>query len=245
MRLSAIALLTDFGLSDPYVGVMKGVLARLHPPALLLDITHSVPPQNVRMAALFLDSAWPWFPPGTVFLCVVDPGVGTPRRGVVAAAAGHLFVGPDNGLFSLLPAPQFREITAAWGAPVPARTFHGRDLFAPVAARLAGGAPFADVGPLVTDPVRVEIPAAVGGRGEVLFVDHYGNAVTNLAGCEGGLVRVAGLRVPVCATYGDAGEGASLAVTGSTGRLEIAVRNGSAARDLGIGPGTPVSWEAE
>lgn len=241
--MAPIALLTDFGLVDPYVGAMKGVLASLAPGAPVLDVTHGVPPQDVRVGALFLDAAWPWFPEGTVFVCVVDPGVGTRRRPIVARAAGRLFVGPDNGLLGLLPDPEVREITAPWGHPSPSRTFHGRDLFAPVAARLAGGAAFEDVGPLVTDPVRVLLPVPVDGAGEVLYVDHYGNAVTNLAGVDGGVVRVREVRAPVVHTYAAAGPGEAVALTGSTGRLEIAVRDGHAARELGLAPGTPVSWE--
>jgi hypothetical protein len=243
--VSPVALLTDFGLSDPYVGVMKGVLATHAPGVPVIDVTHGVPPQDVRVGALFLDAAWPWFPTGTVFVCVVDPGVGTSRRPIVAAAADRLFVGPDNGLFSLLPARRTRAITAPWGLPQRSRTFHGRDLFAPVAARLATGAAFDDVGPLVDDALNLSIPAPRGDEGEVLYVDHYGNAVTNLPGIDAGvLVLGTGERVPIVRAYGDRAAGEALALTGSTGRLEVAVRDGSAAGRFGLHQGSPVRWEA-
>lgn len=243
--MAPIALLTDFGLADPYVGVLKGVLAAVAPGVPVIDVTHGVPPQDLRVGALFLDAAWPHFPVGTVFVCVVDPGVGTPRRPIVARAAGRLFVGPDNGLLGLLPAPEVRVITAPWGAPSPSRTFHGRDLFAPVAARLAMGAPFDAVGPLVDDAVPMVLPAPVEGVGEVLYVDHFGNAITNLPGADTGVVGIGGVRARVVSTYGAAEPGEVVAVTGSTGRLEVVVRNGDARRALSLAPGMPVSWEPE
>jgi S-adenosylmethionine hydrolase len=237
-----IALLTDFGLSDPYVGIMKGVIVSCAPGVPILDITHSVGPQDVRQGALLLDAAWRWFPEGTVFVCVVDPGVGTARRAVVVASADRLFVGPDNGLFGLLPAPVTREITAPWGLAARSRTFHGRDLFAPVAARLATGAPFREVGPLVSDPVPTALPEPDADGGEVIWIDHYGNCITNLPPRDSGAVEVGEQVLPVHQAYGDVSEGAALALTGSTDRLEVAVRGGSAARELGIGLGTRVRW---
>lgn len=240
--MPAVALLTDFGLSDPYVGILKGVVAGIAPDAPILDVTHGVPPQDVRVGALFLEAAWPYFPEGTVFVCVVDPGVGTPRRPLVASCAGRLFVGPDNGLLSLLPGAIYRELCAPWGLPSRSRTFHGRDLFAPAAARLAAGADVADAGPVVADVVRLALPAPADGLGEVLWVDTYGNAVTNLPGRDAGEVEVAGCRLPVVHAYGEVPPGTAVALTGSTGRLEVAVREGSAAARLGIGPGAPVRW---
>ncbi|MDP2312497.1 MAG: SAM-dependent chlorinase/fluorinase [Pseudomonadota bacterium] len=241
--MAPLALLTDFGLGDPYAGILRGVLATLAPGVPVLDVTHGVPPQDVRVGALFLDAAWPHFPVGTVFVCVVDPGVGTARRPIAVRAAGRLFVGPDNGLLGLLPDPEARAITAPWGVPSPSRTFHGRDLFAPVAARLATGAAFSDVGPIVTDAVRMTLPAADDGAGEVLYVDHFGNAVTNLPGVDHGVVRIGDRPAPVVPTYGAAPRGVPVALTGSTGRVEIALRDGNAAHTLGIGPGTRVTWE--
>lgn len=236
-----LALLTDFGLADPYVGVMKGVLAGLAPGVPVIDVTHGVPPQDVRLGALYLDAAWPWFPEGSVFVCVVDPSVGGPRRALVAEAAGRTFVGPDNGLLSLLPAATY--VALRLPAVLPSRTFHGRDLFAPVAARLAMGGSAPDMGEPVVDVVRLVLPTPEGDVGEVLYVDVFGNAVTNLPGCDAGWIEVAGRRAPVGLTYGAVEVGETLAVTGSTGRLEIAIREGSAARELGIGPGTRVRVE--
>lgn len=241
--MTPIALLTDFGLVDPYVGVMKGVIATLAPGVPVIDVTHGVPPQDVRVGALLLDAAWRYFPDGTVFVGVVDPGVGTARRPVVVRAVGRLFVGPDNGLFGLLPDAEVREITAPWGLPSRSRTFHGRDLFAPVAARLARGARFEDVGPVVPDPTPLDLPAPTEGVGEVLYVDRFGNAVTNLPGVDHGVLVVRNTRAPVVRTYGEGAAGAPIALTGSTGRLEVAIRDGDAARELGLAPGTVVAWE--
>lgn len=237
-----VALLTDFGYRDVYVGVMKAVMLSVAPRLRFIDLSHDLPPYDVQAGMLALDAAWPYVPAGTVFLCVVDPGVGTPRRPIVVQSAGRLFVGPDNGLFSLLPDAEAREITAPWGLPHRSRTFHGRDLFAPVAAHLAAGAPFLAVGPRV-DPVRRPLPLPDGDRGEIIYIDHYGNCVTNLPGRTGGEVVSGAHTAPVCEAYGDAGCGALLALTGSTGRLELAVRNGSAA-ELGLRVGSPVEWRA-
>lgn len=237
-----IALLTDFGLSDPYVGILKGVLATLAPGVPVIDVTHAVAPQDVRHGALLLDAAWRWFPEGTVFLCVVDPGVGTNRRPVVVSSAQRLFVGPDNGLFGLLPGAVTREIRAPWGFPERSRTFHGRDLFAPVAARLAMGATFEDVGPVVEDVVPSDVPQPDGTDGEVVYVDHYGNCITNLPGRADGRLVLEDREVAIHLAYGDVEQGAALGLTGSTGHLELAVRGGSAAAELGVGRGARVGW---
>ncbi len=237
-----IALLTDFGLADPWVGVMKGVIAGIAPSVPVVDLTHGVPAQDVRAGALHLDAGWRYFPVGTVFCCVVDPGVGTARRAVVARCEGRFFVGPDNGLFGLLPGPEVRHLTADWGLPNPSRTFHGRDIFAPVAARLASGAAFDDVGPLVTDPVALRLPVAVDGVGEVILVDRFGNLVTNLPGRDTGRVEVGPRVAPVVTTYAGVHRGELAALTGSTGRLEVSIREGSAAVSLGVGVGARVTW---
>lgn len=242
--MRCIALLTDFGLTDPYVGVMKGVLAARAPGVPVIDVSHGVPPQSVLVGALFLDAAWRWFPEGTVFVVVVDPGVGTARRPVVVRCEERLFVGPDNGVFGLLPRGETRLITADWGFPSRSSTFHGRDLFAPVAARLATGAAFEAVGPPVTDPCALDQPASDGDNGVVLYLDSFGNAITNLPGRAHGSLVFEGHVAPVVATYGAGPEGPPIALTGSTGQLEIAVRNGNAARMYGLRPGTPVSWRA-
>lgn len=241
--MSLVALLTDFGVVDPYVGILKGVLATLAPGVAVIDISHGVPPQEVRVGALFLDASWRWFPPGTIYVCVVDPGVGTSRRPVVVRCRDRLFVGPDNGLFGLLPDPETRAITAEWGFAERSSTFHGRDLFAPVAARLAGGARFEDVGPLVPDPCPLALPAPDGNKGEVLYLDAFGNAVTNLPGRAAGRLSFGTSSARVVRTYGEGPEGDPIALTGSTGRLEIALRNGNAAERWRIRPGDQVVWE--
>lgn len=237
-----IALLTDFGSRDVYVGVMKGVMLGIEPRLVLVDLSHEVPPQDVTAAMLALEAAWPYLPVGTVFLCVVDPGVGTSRRPVVVRAAGRTFVGPDNGLFSVLPDPEARELTAPWGLAHRSHTFHGRDVFAPAAARLATGAPFEDVGPII-ELVRRPLPAPDGDRGEVIAIDHFGNCVTNLPGREAGVLVCAGRVACVRRAYGNVETGGLLALTGSTGRLELAVRDGSATA-LGIRVGDRVEWRA-
>jgi len=250
-----VTLLTDFGLSDPFVGVMKGVALGECPTATFVDITHDIEPQGLRAAAFWLGQAYAWFPAGTVHLAVVDPGVGTARRAIVACAGGHCFVAPDNGLLEVVrrrePALRARVIDSAkLGLPVPSRTFHGRDLFAPVAGRLAAGTvPFDDVGPeielgdsaLVPEPRRGERTA----EGQVVVADRFGNLVTNLDGLPASAlatatVRVLGRTVRVVGTYGDLARGECGAVVGSFGQLEVVVREGSAARDLGAKPGTPV-----
>ncbi|MBM4367133.1 MAG: SAM-dependent chlorinase/fluorinase [Deltaproteobacteria bacterium] len=237
-----IALLTDFGLADPWVGVMKGVIAGIAPGVPVVDLSHGVPAQDVRTAAIHLDAAWRYFPAGTVFLCVVDPGVGTARRPIVARCEGRLFVAPDNGLLGLLPGPEVRLVTAPWGLPKPSRTFHGRDVFAPVAARLASGTAFEEAGPVVADHARLSLPEPDGDRGEVIHVDGFGNLLTNLPGRDAGVVEVAGHDAPVVHTYGAVPTGALLAHTGSTGRLEVGLRDGSAATRLRVGVGARVHW---
>lgn len=241
--MSVIALLSDFGLTDPYVGVMKGVIANIAPNVTIIDLTHGVPPQAVMIAALHLDAAWRYFPLGSVFVVVVDPGVGTARRPLIATLGGKHFVGPDNGVLSLLPGATYRCIEADWGLPERSPTFHGRDLFAPVGARVARGAAVDMVGPIVRDPVRITIPEPERGFGQVLYIDHYGNAITNHPGTAGGYLHVLGHVVEVRQTYGEVGRGELVAVTGSTGRLEIAVRDGSAAGMLGLEPGSPVIYD--
>jgi hypothetical protein len=184
-----IALLTDFGTRDSYAGVLRGVLATLAPHASLLDLTHDIPPGDIRAAALALWQATPYFPPQTVYLCVVDPGVGTGRRALAAAWPDRICVGPDNGLFSYLidrdGPPQAVELARPeYQLPEPSATFHGRDIYAPAAAHLASGVPLSELGPPAGDLVRLEAPrlAAEDGRieGEVLQADRFGNWITSI-----------------------------------------------------------------
>lgn len=251
-----ITLTSDFGLQDYYVGAMRGAILRLAPEARLVDLSHCIPPQDLLAGAWVLRHAATEFPPGTIHLAVVDPGVGSPRRPLVLESGGFVWVGPDNGLFSYaLQAPgcQAYEITHPdLRGPRLSTTFHGRDLFAPVAARLALGFPLREVGPPVNDPVRLEElkpqPVAQGLLGQVLHVDRYGNLTTNIPAAEVA-GWAAGWRLclkdgqeltQVCHTYADAPPGTLLALIGSAGLLEIAVNGGSAARRLRLGRRAPV-----
>ena len=255
-----VTLTTDFGTADGYAGAVKGVLAARAPGARLLDLAHDVPPGDVTAAAWLLARAVPFFPPGTVHLAVVDPGVGTPRRRLLLDVAGRVLVGPDNGLFSLVVRAlgEPRRAVALDPSrlpPPPARSvvFEGRDVFAPAAAELAnamaGGPPEAlDLtrwGAPVQDWVRLPWPEPVrdggGWRGEVVSVDRFGNAITNLTPAHGGgPLEVAGAVVARGRAYADARRGEALALEGSSGLLEIAVNGGSAARSLGLGAGATV-----
>jgi S-adenosylmethionine hydrolase len=250
-----LTLLTDFGLRDPFVGVVKGsVLARC-PSATLVDLTHDIEPGLVADAAFWLAQAYPWFPTGTVHLAVVDPGVGTSRAAVVARAREHLFVGPDNGLFEVVRrrAPSFecRRIEAErLGLPPPSRTFHGRDVFAPIAGLLAAGTlAFDDVGPVheLSETHGVPEPRSVadGIEGEVIVIDRFGNLVTNVEGASLGElgmahVEIADRTLALVGTYGDLFPGDCAAVVGSFGQVEVVQGGGSAALALGAQRGTPL-----
>ena len=250
-----ITLLTDFGTRDPYVAAMKGVILSLRPDAVLVDLTHEVPPQDIVAGAFLLAEATPYFPPGTIHLAVVDPGVGTQRRALAARARGQFWVGPDNGLFHLvfrendsvvivtLENPQYFQETVS-------PTFHGRDIFAPVAAHLSGGTPLNALGPPLPDPAvlswpqPVFTPAAV--RGEIVYVDGFGNLVSNIRGSDlqtwmgeqPHVVILSSLTLQgLSRTYGDVVSGQFLALVGSHGYLEIACAQGNAARRLGVDKG--------
>jgi S-adenosyl-L-methionine hydrolase (adenosine-forming) len=258
--LSAIiTLTTDFGTRDAYVAEMKGVMLEIAASAdhtlHLIDVTHDVAAHDVTEGALALDAAVPYFPRGSIHLAVVDPGVGTDRRGLVVRTDRALFVGPDNGLFT-----PFLEQSTPWDAwelqaqeyrlPSVSRTFHGRDIFAPAAAHLAAGVAPERFGPAVRDPVRLAWPTvrAVAGAvaGAVVHVDRFGNLVTSIRGealddvGQGARIRLAGRPLPLVGTYGELEEGQAGALVGSSGRLEIAVREGSAAARFKARRGTPV-----
>ncbi|MBI2885368.1 MAG: SAM-dependent chlorinase/fluorinase [Candidatus Omnitrophica bacterium] len=238
-----IALLTDFGTADWYVACLKGVLLSRCPQARLVDITHDVPPQDVVAGAVILASAMSWFPPRTVFLCVVDPGVGTARPLLAAQAGGYRFVGPDNGVLALaLDRVSTRRVVRLTNRriwlPALSHTFHGRDIMAPVAAHLAAGRPLVRLGPpvsryqpLAIAPVRARPSGRLAGR--VIYIDRFGNLITNvpaqtLAG-PGRRVRYQRRDVRVVQTYADGRPGELIALAGSSGWVELAVRNGSAA----------------
>jgi S-adenosylmethionine hydrolase len=254
-----VALLTDFGTRDHYVGSMKGVVLSVCPEATLVDISHEIPPQDMLGAALELNAAYRYFPAGTVFLVVVDPGVGSARRGIAADAGGYRFVGPDNGVLSLAledaavggkPAAVVELTERRFARPEISRTFEGRDRFAPAAGWLARGVELASFGPPIVNAIRLEPPVAIvtsdGVEGQVMRVDRFGNLVTNIEAPmlprEGAVrVLVAGHDIRgVVGTYADAPPGALCALIGSTGHLEIAVCGGSAANTLGVGRGERV-----
>ncbi len=254
-----VTLTTDFGLRDPYVAEMKGVILGIVSAAgrdvHLVDVTHEIEAHDVTEGALALEAAAPFFPPGTVHLGVVDPGVGTTRRAIAVSAAGHVFVGPDNGLFTPFlgdggwQAVEVRSL--AHRRPVVSRTFHGRDVFAPAVAHLALGLDLPSLGPPVRDPVRLPWPhvseraGTVGGT--VVHVDRFGNLITSIPAAaieplgRAARVRVAGKVLPLVGTYGDLGPGRAGALVGAGNRLEIAVREGSAATVLHAHRGTPVT----
>jgi S-adenosyl-L-methionine hydrolase (adenosine-forming) len=247
--MTIVTLLTDFGISDSYVAEMKGVLLSATPQAVLVDVSHGVPPGDVRSAAHILGRTWHRFPTGTVHLVVVDPGVGSARSALALSAEGHWFLGPDNGV--LTPVLHDSPVEAVV-LPVPASaspTFHGRDLFAPAAAALVQGAALSQLGqPLPGFPERLAYtaPHAEGNSvlGEVVYVDRFGTLITNLTADlipGAAQVEVEDLDLgSLKRTFSDAGPGGLLAYIGSGGALEIAVRNGSAARRLGMGIGARV-----
>ncbi|MBA3553411.1 MAG: SAM-dependent chlorinase/fluorinase [Gemmatimonadales bacterium] len=247
--MPVVTLLTDFGGSDSYVAELKAAILRGAPDAVLVDITHSVAPGDVRSGAYLLGRTWHLFAPGTVHLAVVDPGVGTDRAALAFAAAGHWFVGPDNGLFTAALTNAEVEIVVLPVPPDASPTFHGRDLFAPAAAALAGGTPLERLGaPFSGIPERLAYtePHYEGKSivGEIVYVDRFGTLVTNLTPelvPSYAVLEVEGLDIgPLRRTYGDVPTGGLLAYVGSGGAVEIAVRNGSAARRLGMGVGARI-----
>jgi S-adenosyl-L-methionine hydrolase (adenosine-forming) len=249
-----ITLTTDFGQRDSYVAEMKAAVLGVIRDVVLVDITHEIAPYDITEGALALEAAAKVFPAGTVHVAVVDPGVGTERRALGVSARGQIFIGPDNGLFtSLLDGAgwQAYELRAAAARrPEVSSTFHGRDVFAPAAARVAAGWSLSRLGPRVADPVRLRWPEVreLAGTvaGAVVHVDRFGNLVTSIhtallaALGRAAVVRVGGRRLPLVGTYGDLSPGAAGGVLGSRERLEIAVREGSAAIALRAGRGTPV-----
>jgi hypothetical protein len=252
-----ITLTTDFGTGDPYVAELKGVLYSEGPPGLtLVDLSHELPPFDVHAAAMFVRAALPRFPSGTIHLVVVDPGVGSERRALVIEREGALMVGPDNGLFSYLFDGREKVYLierGRLGTRAVASTFHGRDLFAPVVARLACGAEPASFGPQVDTFERIGLPMVdITGdslHGRVILVDHFGNLITNIArqtlrsfaGEAPVQVAIAERAISgVVDHYAQVERRALLALIGSSGFLEIAAREDSAAAQLDVGVGQSV-----
>src|SRR5256884_8939203 len=237
-----VTLLTDFGLDDAYVGAMKGAVLAVHARTTLIDVTHGVRPLAVEWGTFLRDPAGRMCPPGTFHVAVVDPGVGTDRRAIAFKAADHYFVGPDNGLFTFLNDPISETVELAT-PPEAAPTFHGRDVFAPVAARLAAGAALAELGrPHRAEPLRLPDAWAskVGEawRAQALHCDHFGNVISNLPIRALARIKQAnGMRVRTVETYEDAPPNELVALVGSSGRIEFALREGSAAARLHVAPG--------
>ena len=247
-----VTLLTDFGTRDYYVAAMKAVLVQRCPDVRLIDVTHAVPRHDILCGSITLERAVDGFPPGTVHLAVVDPGVGTNRRLIVTKLKDQFIVCPDNGLITWpwrrLGPGESHKIT--WWPASSSNTFHGRDLMAPVAGVLADGQPLKSVAEPIDDPILLNIsPANSYECGEVIHIDHFGNATTNvphdkLRDRSVGQVAVKGRKVgKVRRTYWDVAPGKPLALIGSSGLLEIAVRDGSAAQDLGLRVWDEVSVE--
>ena len=255
-----ITLLTDFGLQDNFVGVMKGVILGINPKAVIVDLVHDLTPHDVNRAAFALNSAVDYFPPQTIFTAVVDPGVGSSRAAIAVRALDRYFIAPDNGLLSfvleragdcqarLVENPDFM-------LPPISRTFNGRDVFAPAAARLSLGAPFEEIGPPAPDLVRLEPMAArreaTGVRGRVLYVDRFGNLITNiapadLAGKDKAVVEAGGVVIDrISDSYSAAGPGEYLVLWGSSGYLEIARNMDRAEAPPRLTAGTAVMVRSE
>lgn len=239
-----ITLLTDFGLKDAYVSVLKGVIAQINPPSAVIDITHEIPPQNIGAGRFCLMDAYPYFPPETVHIAVVDPGVGSIRRAIAIDCEKGFLVGPDNGLFSGVlsrdPARKAVELTnrSYWRTPAPSATFHGRDIFAAVGAHLATGVPLTEFGneipleSLTHFPLSVCIPIPEGFEGYIQYIDRFGNLVTNVPSSilitQSWSVRVGDYLIPSGCTYSDVEPNKLIALAGSHGWLEIACNGGSA-----------------
>ncbi len=254
--MTLITLTTDFGVVDSYVAVMKGVIFTIAPDARIVDITHQIAPQNVREAAYVLSSAVPYFPPGTVHVVVVDPGVGSARRPIAIQTNSACFVGPDNGVFtSALAAAEQATVVhlqnrAYWRTAI-SHTFHGRDIFAPVAAHLAAGVPLDALGPPIDDSLLLDLAQPVrlaGGklRGEIVHVDRFGNLISNIPGSwlagNDWMIRVAGYTLDgVRSSYAGVAPGQLVALVSSGDTLEVAVCNGNAARMLTVATGEPIN----
>ncbi|GAB4542158.1 MAG: SAM-dependent chlorinase/fluorinase [Pleurocapsa sp.] len=254
MTHNIITLLTDFGWQDVYVGVMKGAIARINSQLQVIDLTHDIPPQDIAAARFCLSNAYPYFPPQTVHVAVVDPGVGSKRRGVAIQFSGGFIVCPDNGLCSGI--LETTSVIAAvelnnpqyWRSPNPSHTFHGRDIFAPVGAHLATGVPLAELGDAIAPESLIRLPLPelqikdTEIAGCIQYIDRFGNSISNIRGDrlegESWLVTVADKTIRLATTYSDVAPGEVLALVGSHGWLEVAVNSGNAAQQLSLQVGS-------
>jgi S-adenosyl-L-methionine hydrolase (adenosine-forming) len=245
-----LTLLSDFGVHDVYVGVMKGVITQINPKLTLIDLTHQIPPQNIAAARFCLMNAYNYFPKGTVHLAVVDPGVGSQRRAIALKLAQGYLVGPDNGIFSgitsknqILAAVELTNLNF-WRTSQPSNTFHGRDIFAPVAAHLTSGVNLQELGREINPDTLVKLDIAEcrettnGVAGCIQYIDHFGNLVSNIPASyvqgKTWCIQVKGLTIPGCTAYSDVEIGEALALVGSHGWVEIAINSGNAQIQLQI-----------
>lgn len=247
-----ITLTTDFGLSDPFVGIMKGVILGIAPEAHIVDISHEIRSYDIVEGAFLIDSTYRYFPEGTVHVVVVDPGVGSARRPLAASAHGHFFVAPDNGVLSAVLENEVYHITnRSLFLDAVSQTFHGRDIFSPVAAHLVKGTPIDLVGPRILDFVKKPLPRPrpQGDKlvGSVLRIDKFGNIITNLRLkdlSEDFTISVAGLPITrLCSNFSEADPGEFFAIEGSTGFIELALNQGSAADKLKVARGAEIEVE--
>lgn len=256
-----VTFTTDFGLSDPFVGIMHGVVLSIQPTTAIVDISHAVASYDLSDGAWTIAQAYRFFPPRTVHVVVVDPGVGSERRPIIVETDDHIFVAPDNGVLSLVEAQEekfvVRHVTAEryFLQPV-SQTFHGRDVFAPVAGWLSKGVAPAEFGPEISDYVRLPLRQVEHldenrMRGQVVKIDKFGNLITNIGEIDAPAlfqsdepkvsILIADLTITrLCKSYAEGGDGELFAIVGSSGYLEIATRQASAAEKLGAVVGTPV-----
>ena len=253
-----LTLLTDFGAEDTFVGVVKGVILSIAPGISVVDLTHGCPRHDIRSAAFHLAAAIRFFPPGTVHLVVIDPGVGGERRAIAVETETALYVAPDNGVLTFAlqrdhPRRAVHLTRDEYRLANVSATFHGRDVFAPAAAYLARGVPILDMGEEINDLVKISIPLARLEdegviRGQVQHIDHFGNCITNIPETilqePGNAIIEVGSHVinGMSPSYSAVAPGIALALTGSSGYLEVAVREGSAAEQLDLKRGDPISY---
>jgi S-adenosylmethionine hydrolase len=241
-----ITLLTDFGTADGYVAELKGVLFSATPDVTIVDLSHEIPPQDVESARLAVARYWRRYPSGTVHMIVVDPGVGSARCALAVSSDDRFLVGPDNGVLSPALLASGSRAVSLPVPPTASATFHGRDVFAPAAAHLATGTTIDALGTPCLDPVVRRTPEARRASdgsvvGEIIAIDRFGNAISNLIAPRGGRIEICGRTMPIVRTYADGPIGDIIALVGSSGFVEIARRDGSAARALEITRGTRVT----
>lgn len=254
--MKIITLLTDFGLRDGNVGVMKGVIWGISPDVQIVDLSHNISAQNVVEGAYILGRSAPYFPKGTIHIGVVDPGVGTQRRPIAARLGSQYFIGPDNGLVTVLmdwainehqPVEVYHTNDPQYWLPIISHVFHGRDIFSPVGAHLSNGVALEKLGSQITDAIHLDLPkpqkTELGWRGHVIHIDHFGNVATNIrvehmANSGSVVVRLCGQEIPgIVRTFGERPPGELIALFGSTGNLIISVVNGDAASRIQAKPG--------